>query len=80
LKKLVRFKVATMVLLKLQVFWDVTLCHWTSISFAASVSTCPVKQQHISEYLNYHCSTYKMLWKRDCLNFTNLRPLNSKMT
>ena len=26
------------------------------------------------------CSTQKMLWKRDWLNVTNLRPLNSKMT
>jgi len=27
-----------------------------------------------------HCSTHKMLWKRDQLNFTNLRSLNSEMT
>ena len=49
-----------------------------------SVKIFKLSSPFISSPLNYvciklHCSTHKMLWKRDQLNFTILSPLNSKM-
>jgi len=50
-----RFNVFTTVSLKIQVFWDMTLCLWVSGSRVSTRTTHPYRtQSHITEHLNCH--------------------------